>query len=47
MNTMIANTVLAQDSTKSLFRANTAREARKKKAKEDGGGGIDPHMGVF
>ncbi len=35
MNTMIANTVLAQNSIKLLFRTNMIKETRKKKAKED------------
>jgi hypothetical protein len=35
MNTMIANTILIQDSIKLLFRTNMTRKTRKKKAKED------------
>ncbi len=35
MNTMIVNTILAQNSTKLLFRANMTKKTRKKKAKAD------------
>ncbi len=35
VNTMIANTILTQNSIKLLFRANMTRKTRKKKAKED------------
>jgi hypothetical protein len=47
MNTMITNTVLAQNSIKLLFRTNMTRETRKKKAKKMIEENINSHTNVF